>query len=76
MPCQLIFPDDTMAIGSPALPRQNLFPADRRGVLRVRRAENAWVVQGSPRRTVGPRAAEEERNMPSEVDSSRPTLRR
>ena len=28
MPCQLVFPDDTMAIGSPALPRQNLFPTD------------------------------------------------
>eukprot|EP00434_Breviolum_minutum_P022336 symbB.v1.2.019713.t1/scaffold1571.1/size154223/7 len=32
MPCQLVFPDDTMAIGSPALPRQNLFPTDGEGV--------------------------------------------
>mmetsp|Transcript_22125 Transcript_22125/g.61216 ORF Transcript_22125/g.61216 Transcript_22125/m.61216 type:complete len:224 (-) Transcript_22125:190-861(-) len=28
MPCQLVFPDDTMAIGSPAAARGALFPAD------------------------------------------------
>ena len=28
MPCQLVFPDDTMAIGSPALPRGQLFPPE------------------------------------------------
>mmetsp|Transcript_88358 Transcript_88358/g.263535 ORF Transcript_88358/g.263535 Transcript_88358/m.263535 type:complete len:224 (-) Transcript_88358:119-790(-) len=28
MPCQLVFPDDTMAIGSPAVARGALFPTD------------------------------------------------
>eukprot|EP00931_Biecheleriopsis_adriatica_P071072 TRINITY_DN44927_c0_g1_i1.p1 TRINITY_DN44927_c0_g1~~TRINITY_DN44927_c0_g1_i1.p1 ORF type:complete len:224 (-),score=50.63 TRINITY_DN44927_c0_g1_i1:12-683(-) len=28
VPCQLVFPDDTMAVGSPAVPRGVLFPTD------------------------------------------------
>ncbi|CAK8991267.1 unnamed protein product [Durusdinium trenchii] len=48
MPCQLIFPDDTMAIGSPALPRQNLFPADGEGLQESEEERQRRLLQNEP----------------------------
>eukprot|EP00435_Cladocopium_sp_Y103_P063627 s865_g25.t1 len=48
MPCQLVFPDDTMAIGSPALPRHNLFPTDGEGVQESEEERQRRLLQNEP----------------------------
>mmetsp|Transcript_55321 Transcript_55321/g.90106 ORF Transcript_55321/g.90106 Transcript_55321/m.90106 type:complete len:224 (+) Transcript_55321:35-706(+) len=48
MPCQLVFPDDTMAIGSPALPRHNLFPTDSEGVQESEEERQRRLLQNEP----------------------------
>jgi len=50
MPCQLVFPDDTMAIGSPAVARGALFPMDPDGAQETEeeREGPGWVRSLSP----------------------------
>ncbi|CAJ1379799.1 unnamed protein product [Effrenium voratum] len=48
MPCQLVFPDDTMAIGSPALPRGALFPAEGENVQESEEERQRRLLQNEP----------------------------
>eukprot|EP00928_Gymnodinium_smaydae_P033434 TRINITY_DN23955_c0_g1_i1.p1 TRINITY_DN23955_c0_g1~~TRINITY_DN23955_c0_g1_i1.p1 ORF type:complete len:251 (+),score=41.05 TRINITY_DN23955_c0_g1_i1:79-753(+) len=48
LPCQLVFPDDTMAIGSPPVSRGPLFPADRESVPDSAEERQRQLLQNEP----------------------------
>jgi len=48
IPCQLVFPDDTMAIGSPAVTRGSLFPTDREGAQESEEERQRRLLQNEP----------------------------
>eukprot|EP00747_Dinoflagellata_sp_TGD_P116937 gnl/TRDRNA2_/TRDRNA2_172487_c0_seq4.p1 gnl/TRDRNA2_/TRDRNA2_172487_c0~~gnl/TRDRNA2_/TRDRNA2_172487_c0_seq4.p1 ORF type:complete len:224 (+),score=37.42 gnl/TRDRNA2_/TRDRNA2_172487_c0_seq4:79-750(+) len=48
MPCQLVFPDDTMAIGAPAVPNRALFPTDREAAGETEEDRQRRLLQNEP----------------------------
>lgn len=48
LPCQLVFPDDTMAIGSPAVARNALFPTERDGSQETEEERQRRLLQNEP----------------------------
>ncbi|CAK0861160.1 unnamed protein product [Prorocentrum cordatum] len=48
LPCQLVFPDDTMAIGSPAVARNALFPTERDGTQETEEERQRRLLQNEP----------------------------
>mmetsp|Transcript_159580 Transcript_159580/g.306368 ORF Transcript_159580/g.306368 Transcript_159580/m.306368 type:complete len:225 (-) Transcript_159580:115-789(-) len=48
IPCQLVFPDDTMAIGSPAVAKGALFPTDRESTQETEEAQQRRLLQNEP----------------------------
>jgi len=48
VPCQLVFPDDTMAIGSLAVARVALFPTDREGTHESEEDRQRRLLQNEP----------------------------
>merc|ERR1719428_2220979 len=48
IPCQLVFPDNTMAIGSPAVVRGALFPTDRENTQESEEDRQRRLLQNEP----------------------------
>lgn len=48
IPCQLVFPDDTMAVGSPAVARGTLFPTDRESTQESEEDRQRRLLQNEP----------------------------
>jgi len=48
IPCQLVFPDDTMAIGSPAVAKGALFPTDRENTQESEEDRQRRLLQNEP----------------------------
>jgi len=48
IPCQLVFPDDTMAVGSPAVAKGALFPTDRESTQESEEDRQRRLLQNEP----------------------------
>merc|ERR1712190_36842 len=48
LPCQIVFPDDTMSIGSPVLARNMLFPTDRENSQESEEERQRRLLQNEP----------------------------